>query len=164
MADAALELVCRQPHLRGAKSNFLAHRSAEQLGVGILEHKAHALVEALSGNGILQKRRIDHVPVKQVRARVRKLKAIDKAHDCRLAAAIGTEQRNKLTAIDLQRHAVDNRVPRIGEHYVAQLDEWGYLGASCTARTRHAIRIISQNVALPYLHPQPEPAAPTTAA
>ena len=53
IAHAALELVCRQPHLRGTKSNFLAHRSAEQLGVGILEHKAHALMETLSGRGIL---------------------------------------------------------------------------------------------------------------
>ena len=53
IAHAALELVCRQPHLRGTKSNFLAHRSAEQLGVGILEHKAHALMEPLGRRGIL---------------------------------------------------------------------------------------------------------------
>ena len=53
IAHAALELVCRQPHLRGTKSNFLAHRSAEQLGVGILEHKAHALMKTLSGRRIL---------------------------------------------------------------------------------------------------------------
>ena len=71
IAHAALELVCRQPHLRGTKSNFLAHRSAEQLGVGILKHKTYALMKTLSGRGILEICRIDHVPVKQVRTRVR---------------------------------------------------------------------------------------------
>ena len=53
IADAALELARRQPHLRGTKSNFLAHRSAEQLGIGVLEYEAHALVELLSSGGIL---------------------------------------------------------------------------------------------------------------
>ena len=32
---------------------FLAHRGAEQLGIGILEHKAHALMKTLSGRRIL---------------------------------------------------------------------------------------------------------------
>ena len=91
IADAALELVCRQPHLRGAKSNFLAHRSAEQLGVGILEHKAHALMKTLSGCGILEICRIDHVPAKQVYPCVREFKAVNKAHNRRLTAAVGTE-------------------------------------------------------------------------
>ena len=71
IAHAALELVCRQPHLRGTKRDLLAHRSAKELRIGILEHKAHALMKTLSGCGILEICRIDHVPVKQVRTRVR---------------------------------------------------------------------------------------------
>ena len=119
IVHAALELARRQTHLSGTKGDFLAHRGAEQLGIGVLEHKANALMKALCGHGILQKRRVDHVSVKQVRAGVRELKAIDKAHDRRLAAAVGAEQGNQLAAIDLQRYAVDNRMPRIGEHHVA---------------------------------------------
>ena len=53
IAHAALELVCRQPHLRGAKRDLLADRGAKELRIGILEHKAHALMKTLSGRGIL---------------------------------------------------------------------------------------------------------------
>ena len=113
IADAALDLVCRQPHLRGTKSNFLAHRGTEQLGVGILEHKAHALMKTLSGCGILEICRIDHAPIEQVRTRVRELKAVNKAHDRRLATTVRTKQGNEFTTIDLQRNAVDHRMPRI---------------------------------------------------
>ena len=90
IADAALELVCRQPHLSRAKRDFLADRGAKELRIGILEHKAHALMEPLGNRGILKICRIDRMPVKQIRARVRELKAVDKAHDRRLAAAVGT--------------------------------------------------------------------------
>ena len=92
------------------------------------------------------------MPVKQVCPCVRELKAVDKAHDRRLAAAVGTEQGNEFTTIDLQRHAIDNRMPRIGEHHVAQLDERRGLGAGSTVRARRTIHIDRQNVALPYSH------------
>jgi len=47
-------------------------------------------MEPLGSRGILEICRIDRMPVKQIRARVRELKAVDKAHDRRLAAAVGT--------------------------------------------------------------------------
>jgi len=100
------------------------------------------------------------MPVEQVCPCVRELKAVDKAHDRRLAAAVGTEQGNEFTTIDLQRHTIDNRMPRIGEHHVAQLDERHGLGARAV-RARRTIHIDRQNVALPYLHPQSKPAAST---
>ena len=89
------------------------------------------------------------MPVKQVCPRVREFKAVNKTHNRRLTAAVGTEQGNEFTTIDLQRHAIDNRMARIGEHHVAQLDERRDLGAARTVCARHAIRIVSQNVALP---------------
>ena len=152
IAHAALELVCRQPHLRGTKSNFLAHRGAEQLGIGVLEYEAHALVELLSSSRILQIRRIDHASVKQVCAGIRELKAVDKAHDRRLATTVRTKQSNEFTTIHLQRNAVDHRMTRIGKHHVAKLDERRGLGAGSTAHAHRAIRIVCQNVALPYPH------------
>ena len=42
------------------------------------------------------------MPVEQVRTRVRELKAVNKAHDRRLAAAVGTEQSNELPTVHLQ--------------------------------------------------------------
>ena len=90
--------------------------------------------------------------IKQVRTRIRKLKAVDKPHDRRLAAAVGSKQRNQLTAINLQRHAIDHRMARIGKHHVAKLDERRGLGAGSTARTHRTICIVCQNVALPYSH------------
>ena len=92
------------------------------------------------------------MPVKQVCPCVREFKAVNKAHNRRLTAAVGTEQGNEFTTIDLQRHTIDNRMPRIGEHHVAQLDERRDLGASSTARAHCVIRIVCQNVALPYSH------------
>ena len=92
------------------------------------------------------------MPVKQVCPCVREFKAVNKAHNRRLTAAVGTEQGNEFATIDLQRHAIDNRMSRIGEHYVAQLDERRGLGASSTARAHCVIRIVCQNVALPYSH------------
>ena len=89
------------------------------------------------------------MPVKQVFPCVRKLKAVNKAHNRRLTAAVGTEQGNEFATIDLQRHAIDNRMPRIGKHHVAKLDERRGLGASSTARAHRAICIVCQNVALP---------------
>ena len=59
-------------------------------------------MEPLGRRGILEIRRIDHVPVKQVCPCVREFKAVDKAHDRGLAAAVGTEQGNEFTTIDLQ--------------------------------------------------------------
>ena len=41
---------------------------------------------------------------------------------------------------------------RIGKHHVAKLDERRDLGAGSTARTHRVIRIVCQNVALPYSH------------
>ena len=41
---------------------------------------------------------------------------------------------------------------RIGKHHVAKLDERRGLGASSTARTHRVIRIVCQNLALPYSH------------
>ena len=90
IAHAALELVCRQSHLSRAKRDLLAHRSAKELRIGVLEHKAHALMEPLGRRGILEICRIDRMPVEQVRTRVRKLKAVNKTHDRCLAAAVGT--------------------------------------------------------------------------
>ena len=90
------------------------------------------------------------MPVKQVCPCVREFKAVNKAHNRRLTAAVGTEQGNEFATIDLQRHAIDNRMSRIGEHYVAQLDERRDLGAARTVRARRTIHIVCQNVALPY--------------
>ena len=58
-------------------------------------------MKTLRGHGILQKRRVDHVPVKQVCPCVREFKAVDKAHNRRLTAAVWTEQGNEFTTIDL---------------------------------------------------------------
>ena len=41
---------------------------------------------------------------------------------------------------------------RIGKHHVAKLDERRDLGAGNTAHTYRVIRIVCQNVALPYSH------------
>ena len=41
---------------------------------------------------------------------------------------------------------------RLGKHHVAKLDERRDLGAGSTARTHRVIRIVCQNVALPYSH------------
>ena len=43
VADATLELVCRQPHLSRAKRDLLAHRGPKELRIGILENKARQL-------------------------------------------------------------------------------------------------------------------------
>ena len=102
IADAALELVCRQPHLSRAKRDFLADRGTKELRIGVLEHKAHALMEPLGRRGILEICGIDRIPVEQVRTRVRKLKAVDKTHDRRLAAAVRTKQSNELPTVHLQ--------------------------------------------------------------
>ena len=117
-----------------------------------MEHKTHALMEPLGRRGILEICHIDRMPVEQVRTRVRELKAVNKAHDRRLAAAVGTEQGNELSTVHLQRNAVDHRMTRIGKHHVAKLDERRGLGTGSTARTHRAIRIVCQNVALPYSH------------
>ena len=109
-------------------------------------------MEPLGSRGILEICRIDRMPVKQIRAHVRELKAVDKAHDRRLATTVGTEQGNEFTTIDLQRNAIDHRMTRIGEHYVAKLDERRGLGAGNTARAHRTICIVCQNVALPYPH------------
>ena len=92
------------------------------------------------------------MPVKQVCPCVREFKAVDKAHDRRLAAAVRAEQGNEFTTIDPQRHAIDNRMSRIGEHHVAQLNKRRALGAARTVRARRTIHIDRQNVALPYSH------------
>lgn len=70
-------------------------------------------MEPLGRRGILEICRIDRMPVEQVRTRVREFKTVNKAHDRRLAAAIRTKQGNELATIDLQRHTIDNRMPRI---------------------------------------------------
>ncbi len=70
-------------------------------------------MKTLSGCGILEICRIDHAPIEQVRTRVRELKAVNKAHDRRLATTVRTKQGNEFTTIDLQRNAVDHRMPRI---------------------------------------------------
>ena len=67
-----------------------------------MEHKAHALMEPLGRRGILEICGIDRIPVEQVRTRVRKLKAVDKTHDRRLAAAVRTKQSNELPTVHLQ--------------------------------------------------------------
>ena len=59
-------------------------------------------MEPLGRRGILEICRIDRMPVKQIRTRVHKFKAVDKAHDRRLAAAVGTEQSNELPTVHLQ--------------------------------------------------------------
>ena len=85
-----------------AKRDLLADCGAKELRIGVLEHKAHALMEPLGRREILEICRIDRMPVEQVRTRVRKLKAVDKAHDRRLAAAVGTEQGNELPTVHPQ--------------------------------------------------------------
>ena len=109
-------------------------------------------MEPLGRRGILEICRIDHTPVKQVCPCVREFKAVNKTHNRRLTAAVGTEQGNEFTTIDLQRHAIDNRMPRIGEHHVAQLNKRRALGAARTVRARRTIHIDRQNVAPPYSH------------
>ena len=135
-----------------AKRDFLADRGTKELRIGVLEHKTHALMEPLSRRGILEICRIDRMPVKQVCPCVREFKAVDKAHDRRLAAAVRTEQGNELPTVHLQRNAVDHRMARIGKRHVAKLDERRGLNAGSTARTHRVIRIVCQNVALPYSH------------
>ena len=135
-----------------AKRDFLADRGTKELRIGILEHKAHALMEPLGNRGILEICRIDRMPVKQIRARVHKFKAVDKAHDRRLAAAIGTKQGNELAAINLQRNAIDHRMSCIGKHHVAQLNKRRSTGTVRVPNTHRAIYLDCQNVAFPYPH------------
>ena len=58
-------------------------------------------MEPLGHRGILEIRRIDRMPIEQVRTRIREFKAVDKAHDRRLAATVGTEQGNEFSTVHL---------------------------------------------------------------
>ena len=109
LAHPGLERLPPQTEVRRAEGDVIPDRRHEELVVGVLEHDAHAaahLQEVAVGD---RQARDGHRPP------ARGEDAVEVQHECRLAGAVGPQQRDTLAPVHVQVHPEEGLVsPRVG--------------------------------------------------
>ena len=123
VAHAASHLVLAELHLAWPKGDLLLHACAEQLGVGVLEDEAHALVQPLRERGGAHALGIHGLAVKQVGALLREHEPAHGLEQRRLARAVVAHENHGVAGVDGEVDVREGGALLVRKAEVAKLHE-----------------------------------------
>ena len=124
--DALANFIFCPAELQRPEGELVEHGRTEELHVGVLKHQADAATEGEGGLVVLHPRFRQNFAEGRNLSAIGEMKPVQQQQQCRLARAVGAQQRNALSLLDRQAEALQGGRVLIGVMNVDDFERRGH--------------------------------------